>query len=169
MNADWFILQTEPQREITAVAGIIGRGVHAYGPTLYRKVIHKGKKIEEQRAMFPGYIFVKVRTDYDFQVPKRVRGVRGYLRDAEERPYVLPAVIVDEIVAREQHEFDRFRSKKGMFKFEVGQEVRATDGPFWGFVGRVEALDDKGRVDALLDLFGRKTKVRFEGAQLERA
>lgn len=165
---NWYVLLTEPQREATAVAGLVGRGVHAYGPVLRKKIIRRGRKIDAAEPMFPGYVFaLLVPGRDDFRVPRRVPGVRDYLRAVDRKPCVMPAGAVDAISEREGLEFDRFMSRKGQFKFAKGQDVRVSEGPFWGFAAVVERMDERGRVEALLHLFGRSSRVSFDVGQLE--
>ena len=45
-------------------------------------------------------------------------------------------------------------------KFEVGDRVKIVDGVFVNFVGTVlEVFHDKGRLSALVSIFGRETRV----------
>jgi len=167
-TATWFILMTEPQREVTAVAGLIGRRIQAYGPTFYKKMIQRGRKIEVQKPLFPGYIFARLREGIDdFGLPKRVAGVRDYLR-LDGRPCSLPGAAIDAISSKEAYEAERFFNA-GAAPFEIGETVRVSEGPFSGFAAEVYECDDRGRVGALVTMFGRKTKVRFDGEQLEKA
>lgn len=173
MLTRWYVLLTEPNRESAAVSGLVGRHIEAYGPTVHRKVVKRGRKFDEARPMFPGYIFARLtpRTD-DFHVPRRVAGIRDYLRlsldgRSTPEPYPLPNGLVELIGAREAAEFEKFQARKGIHKFDVGQAVQVDAGPFASFVGQVSALDERGRVQALLDIFGRKTPVWFDSLQLE--
>lgn len=166
---NWFILLTEPQREGTAVDGLKERKIDAYGPTVLKRLVRRGRKIEVERPLFPGYIFAKLIEGIDsFSVPISVRGVRDYLR-FEGIPCALQQVVIDAIANQQQLETDRFhRTIMGRHGFELNERVRISDGPFSGFAATVFGLEPKGAVSALVDLFGRKCKVVFDGAQLEK-
>ena len=46
--------------------------------------------------------------------------------------------------------------------FVPGQEVRMAYGPFADMVGRIESLDDKGRISVLMHWLGRELTVKLK-------
>lgn len=127
------------------------------------------KAVEVERPLFPGYIFAKmVEGVNDFSVPKRVIGVRDYLR-FEGIPCAIQEGAILAIRRREGLEYERAqRAISGVHNFTKGEPVRVAEGPFSGFAAEVYSLDPKGAITALVNLFGRKTKAVFDGAQLEK-
>ena len=179
-DPSWHIVLTAPNSEIRVKDGLNEAGFRAYNPTIRKFVASaierhpsgQKKMVPVTRAMFPGYVFADIRSGYhDFTKPLAVKGVRNYLL-FHGLPCVLPAGLVDAMRSREKAEDEVFEQKlKGRHRasFEIGEGVIINDGPFRGFFAQVNQLDDKGRVELLLEMFSSKRKTWLNGNQLERA
>ena len=53
--------------------------------------------------------------------------------------------------------------------FQVGEEVRITDGPFESFKGTIEVVNqEKGKLRVMVGIFGRATPVEVSFSQVDR-
>ncbi|MEW6740775.1 MAG: transcription termination/antitermination protein NusG [Nitrospirota bacterium] len=131
------------------------------------KVIElKGKKKKEtDRKFYPGYILVEMEIDDEtWHLIKNTLRVTGFVGGA--KPVPLPQEEVDVIL----QQLERGPAPVVKSRFEKGESVRITDGPFTNFVGYVDEVDmDHGRLRVMVSIFGRQTPVELAFSQAEKA
>ncbi len=135
-------------------------------PTEEVTEIRRGRKINTERRYFPGYVLVKmVLNDETYHLVRDVPKVTGFL-GAGPRPLPVTQREVDRIRGVMEDSVERPRST---ITFEIGENVRVTDGPFASFSGLVEDVDeDAQRVKVAVSIFGRATPVELEFSQVEK-
>lgn len=79
-----------------------------------------------------------------------------------ERPKPVPLGVVENLQdAVAQDGYVDFRHEA-----QVGQQVRLLSGPFSNLIGRLERLDEKGRVSVLLEILGGQRIVTTDKTSL---
>lgn len=122
--------------------------------------IKKGVKVSSEKSFFPGYVLVKmILTDEILGLIRSVPRVSRLL-GGKTRP--LP--ISEKEVARLMGQIeDSVTKPRSSLVFEVGEEVRVSEGPFATFNGVVEDVDlEKERLKVSVMIFGRATTVELE-------
>ncbi|MGB0960177.1 MAG: transcription termination/antitermination protein NusG [Halocynthiibacter sp.] len=128
--------------------------------------VRRGKKVTAERRFMPGYVLVRMEmSDQSYHLVSSINRVTGFL-GPQGRPMPMRDAEVNQILNRVEEGVEAPRS---LIVFEVGEKVSVTDGPFEGFDGMVEEVDDDNqRLKVTVSIFGRETPVELEFTQVKK-
>ncbi len=167
-SAKWYVAHTYSGYENTVKATIekavenrnMGELIHTVSIPMetVTEITDAGSKTVE-RKVFPGYVLVKmILTDETWHLVRNVRGVTGFVGSGNK-----PIPLTDEEIASLGVE-----KREIMVGYQVGDNVKITDGALESFLGTVEEIDlDRSKVRVIVSMFGRETPVELDLDQIE--
>jgi len=174
----WYVLRTIGGKEKKAKEYIEGEiaaaGLQDYVsqvliPTEKVYQIRNGKKISKERNFFPGYLLVEAALVGEVaHLLRNVTNVIGFLDDTKGgEPVPMRQSEVNRILGKvdELSESD----EELTIPFVVGETVKVIDGPFNGFNGIIEKVnEEKKKLEVMVKIFGRKTPLELGFMQVEK-
>jgi transcriptional antiterminator NusG len=128
---------------------------------------NNGKKIVKERNTLPGYVLVEAKlvgeTAHSLRNTPNVIGFLGGL----DNPSPLRQSEVNRILGRVDEM--AIPVEEVTVHYTIGETIKVTDGPFSGFNGIIEEVsDEKKKLKVMVRIFGRKTPLELNFAQVEK-
>lgn len=119
-----------------------------------------GVRKEVEKKLFPGYVLLKmIMNDETWYVVRNTRGVTGFVGPGSK-----PVPLSEDEIRAMGYDV----SARVEIKYNIGDSVTVTDGPFEGSVGVVKEIHEhKKTVIVNLSIFGRETPVELDFEKME--
>ena len=131
--------------------------------------IRDGKKVSKERNFFPGYVLLEAdlsgETAHTLKQITNVIGFLGAEKGGDPVPLRQSEVnrilgTVDELADAEESPYN---------PYHVGEGVKVIDGPFNGFNGTIEEInEEKKKLKVMVKIFGRRTPLELSFMQVEK-
>ncbi|MCF0185422.1 MAG: transcription termination/antitermination factor NusG [Bacteroidaceae bacterium] len=177
----WYVVRTaggkekkvkeyiEKEIESHHLQGLVGQVLI---PTEKYYQIKNGKRVSAERLFFPGYVLIECALTNELEhIIKNLSFVAGFLSESatgkqgDKKPVPLRESELNRILGRVDELADQ--DEETVTPFVKGEAVKIIDGPFNGFEGTVEEiLDDKRKLGVSVKIFGRKTIMELNFAQV---
>jgi transcription elongation factor/antiterminator RfaH len=158
----WYVVHTRPHGERRAAANLRRQDFRVFLPR-HRKTVRHARQFRTVEApFFPRYLFVRMAVGRD-----RWRSVNGTFGVSQlvmqgDLPKPVPSGVVEALLA--------IADRDGLLALDPslrpGQSVRVVTGPFTGLAGKLVTLDERQRVQVLIDILGNPTPVAVEVSRI---
>ncbi len=174
--AKWYVLHVysgfetkvaEAIKEKAEKRGLGAKVEEILVPTEEVVEVKRGQRVNTERKFFPGYVLAKLDLDDNvWHLIKDTPKVSGFLGAGGNKPVPISEAEAQRIINQVQEGIDRPRPS---VVYDIGEEVKVTDGPFASFNGIVEEVDEeKAKLKVSVSIFGRATPVELEYSQVEK-
>ena len=138
-------------------------------PTEKVMQVRNGKKVSKERVYFPGYIMVLANLGGEIpHIIKSINGVIGFLGETRGgEPVPLRRAEVNRMLGKVDEL--SIQADNVAIPFDIGETIKVIDGPFNGFNGTVEKInEEKRKLEIMVKIFGRKTPLEVSYMQVEK-
>jgi transcription termination/antitermination protein NusG len=183
MALDWYVVRVATNREDSVRERLVQRvakdGLEHRIPQILVPVerfseVKNGKKKVSSRKIYPGYLMMQIELGKSGSEAKEDQAVWFALHETQgfgdfvgggDEPTPMTEAEVHEILSRMEESEE---SPRMSVRIKRGDLVRITEGPFEGFDGSVEDVDEsKGILHISVTIFGRATSVEIDHWQVE--
>ena len=175
MAKQWYVIHTQTGQELKVKSSLENKLHQGHGtewisqvlvPTERIAEIRGGKKRISERKFYPGYLLIQMEmTNESWHLVRTTPGVTGFI-GAGRKPVALSDEEVNEILRQTEERKDKPTPR---VMFSKGEGVRVIEGPFTNFSGVIEEINaQRGKLKAMVSIFGRQTPVELEFWQVER-
>lgn len=137
---------------------------HVLIPKEKKIKIKNGKRRIVEEKIFPGYVLVEmIVTDDSWYMVRNTPNVTGFIGTG-----TIPTPLSEEEIKSLQK---RMGVEEPQYKIDVtvNSPVKIVDGPFKGFEGKINEIDEaRGKVKVLVNMFGRETPVELDFLQIKK-
>jgi transcriptional antiterminator NusG len=131
--------------------------------------IRKGKKVQKEKTYFPGYIMIKADISGEIlHIIRSITNVLGFLGETKGgEPIPLRTYEVNRMLGKVDEL--AISGEQISIPFNIGESVKVIDGPFNGFTGSIDNVnEEKRKLEIMVKIFGRKTPLELSYMQVEK-
>lgn len=172
-KARWYVVHTysghegkvaETLKQRAETLGLTDKIISVLIPTQEKIQIKRGQRKTVHEKIFPGYMLVQMElVDDSWLAVRTTQGVTGFV-GVGNKPTPLPKHEVEAIRKYMTQAAPQYKAD-----YVEGEAVRIVDGPFNDFLGTVSSInEDKGKVEVLVNIFGRETPVQLDFLQVKK-
>lgn len=163
-GTSWWVVQTKPQAEFTAIQNLKNQGLTCYCPLFKRENI-RGRQLKVINApLFPRYVFIRA----DFAAEKNIHIIRSTIGVSQllkigEVPTKVTCQLIYKLKKMESEKINETKSH-----FKQGDHVKIRDGLYQDIEAIYQMNDGLNRAVVLLSILNKETPLRIDKKALNK-
>lgn len=168
MNApNWLLLQVKPRQEMRALENLERQKGECYCPQMRIEKLSRGKRIEAEEALFPGYLFINAQPEQNGLTHTSIRSSRGVSKIVGfgAEPLKVPEALIAQIKLREE---SGLMGVSSIGLPQAGDNINILEGPFKGLKAVFSHVDGLQRSIVLINLLNQQTPTSLPNTQIKK-
>ncbi len=152
-TACWYLIQSKPKQDVRAETNLRNQGFTCYRPTREVELVRRGRRVQLEESLFPGYLFIRLDRMHDnwFAI-RSTRGVARLVCFGQEPARVSASIIYSIKTLADVEPISQ--------SLRCGDRVRITEGPFSDLEAIFMRPDGDERAILLLNLLHREQQLK---------
>ena len=136
-----------------------------YCPLIQVEKLRRGKRIQVEEALFPGYLFINVQPQRDGLTYTRIRSSRGVSKIVGfgAEPINIPEALIEQLKLRESAG-SIFAASEDLP--QAGEQINIIEGPFKGLQALYSHTDGQKRAIVLINLLHQQTPTSLANTHI---
>ena len=163
----WLLLQVKPRQEMRALENLERQQGECYCPQIRIEKLSRGKRVEAEEALFPGYLFINAQPEQNGLTYTSIRSSRGVSKIVGfgAEPLKVPEALIAQIKLREE---SGLMGESAKDLPQAGDNINILEGPFRGLKAVFSHTDGMQRSIVLINLLNQQTPTSLANTQIQK-
>jgi transcriptional antiterminator RfaH len=164
---NWLLLQVKPRQELRALENLERQKGECYCPQIKLEKLSRGKRIQVEEALFPGYLFINAQPEINGLSYTSIRSSRGVSKIVGFgiEPIKIPETLIQQI---KQREIGGLTCTEANHLPQAGDKINILDGPFEGLQAIYSHSHGQQRSIVLINLLHQQTPASLANTQIKK-
>jgi transcriptional antiterminator RfaH len=166
-SPNWLLLQVKPRQEIRALENLERQQAQCYCPKIQVEKLRRGKRIQVEEALFPGYLFINAQPQQNSLTYTSIRSSRGVSKIVGfgPEPVTIPEALIEQLKLRENTGLTWTKAEDLP---QAGDKINITEGLFKGLQALYSHADGQQRAIVLINLLYQQIPTSLANTQIQK-
>jgi transcriptional antiterminator RfaH len=165
---NWLLLLVKPRQELRALENLERQKGECYCPQIKLEKLSRGKRIQVEEALFPGYLFINAQPEINGLSYTSIRSSRGVSKIVGfgAEPIKIPESLIQQLKRRE---IEGLTCTKAGGLPQTGDKVNIIEGPFKGLQALYSHTHGQQRCIVLINLLNQQAPTSLANTQIRKS